>query len=237
MTIIAPSGAAHAVVVPLNWEPDPLSTFEFRAISSVRGVAETAASKMSGLTLTASVYMTIAFGAGDLDGVDWHVPAMWQLWVTEPAGSPALIASGVLYVTKPESVPALFIPPKGTAPAEPAATHLRLYRGDTVELVLEVTVGGVPVDLTGGTLFFTLKTSPSDADNAALLSKVSGSGITVTDAAEGRAVVTLADTETLSLPLYTVLHFDVQLKRHTGAIHTVQRGTILFEQHVTVRTT
>lgn len=111
-----------------------------------------------------------------------------------------------------------------------------LYRGDTVSLEVTVTKDGDAFSLSGSTLFFTLKTDPTAADDAALVALETGSGITVTNAAAGEALIEMAPSDTDDLPLDTALFADVQLKTATGDIFTVAFGTLTFTTDVTKRT-
>jgi cyanophycinase-like exopeptidase len=87
------------------------------------------------------------------------------------------------------------------------------YRGDTIPLSIAVTREGTAVDLTGAALRFVAKRRLKDADVDALITKTIGTGITVTDAAAGAAVI-------------MTLQCEVQMVESDGTITTVAQGTL-----------
>jgi len=98
---------------------------------------------------------------------------------------------------------------------------ISLYRGDSKELTLTFTnVDDEAVDITGGTVVFTVKNSREDADEAAVMQK------TVTsheNAAGGISKVDIAieDTEELEPKVYS---YDIQLTLPAGVKKTVAIG-------------
>ena len=74
-----------------------------------------------------------------------------------------------------------------------ANVNLKVVRGRAVTLPVVVkTPDDAAVNLTGGTLRFTVKWSPYDADGAAVFQLSSpSSGITITDATNGKASVNI----------------------------------------------
>jgi hypothetical protein len=109
-------------------------------------------------------------------------------------------------------------------------------RGDTEQYTLTITVGGTEVDLTGSTLWFTVKVNEDDKDDWAVIRKQTGSGIENADQEEeetlGKAVLTLSaeDTQYLSVQDYV---YDVQYKAASGDITTVEQGTFTVTTDVT----
>jgi len=102
----------------------------------------------------------------------------------------------------------------------PIIDYVKSYRGDTVEMTLYVEKNGVPFDITGCTLFFTAKANVKDADNAALVSLSTGSGITHTTPLTGIAkIIVPSGTTNVLDPKHYIC--DVQLKLPTGEIKTL----------------
>jgi hypothetical protein len=116
-------------------------------------------------------------------------------------------------------------------------TTLALVRGDTNEYDIEVKKGTVAQNLTGMSLRFTAKTDPLDPDADAEIRKTIGSGITVTDAVQGKARLTLLPADTASMPIgnptsrgeyYTTpLSWDLQMTDSSGNVYTLARGKIV----------
>jgi hypothetical protein len=111
-------------------------------------------------------------------------------------------------------------------------TNYQVYRGDTFSVKLEFTdTNNVPVDITGWTIFFTVKRLKTDVDAKAVISK------TITD----------IPSPTLGIYTLTVLaselntfegayYYDFQIKLLDGKIYTVTSGSITFVADVTRRT-
>lgn len=116
----------------------------------------------------------------------------------------------------------------------------KLTQGDSASFRLNVTEDTAPYaafNLTGCTLFFTLKESNDQDDASALIKKDSNTGgITISNAATGEAVLYFANADTQNCPIEIPLVCDVQLKTSTGEIFTVASGKITFRQQTTRRT-
>jgi hypothetical protein len=109
--------------------------------------------------------------------------------------------------------------------------NFSLIRGDDRTFALEFKKDGVPQDITGWTIFFTLKRSLYDSDNDALIKKT----VTVhTDPTNGKTEfsITSAETDSLSGTYY----YDIQYKDTGNKINTVMIGTMNFQEDVTRRT-
>lgn len=80
-----------------------------------------------------------------------------------------------------------------------------------------------PLDLTGASIWFTMKRRYKDADSLALVQKTVGAGITVPTPANGVANLSLAPADTVALEpgLY---HYDVKVKEGTGRETVIVRG-------------
>lgn len=108
-----------------------------------------------------------------------------------------------------------------------------IYRGDTVALNVTITSGGLAYNLTGKSIWFTAKTSYSQADPG-VFQKTLGSGITIVSAANGQCQVVIAATDTNSLGnSKTALVYDMQVKDSSGNIYTVASGNLIVVPDVT----
>ena len=87
----------------------------------------------------------------------------------------------------------------------------------------------VAVDLTGGTLFFTVKDKISDTDANAKLQKTI---TTHTDPTAGESKISLSSSDTADLAGNYI--YGIKLKLSSGEIYTVAEGVILFAQEVTI---
>ena len=85
------------------------------------------------------------------------------------------------------------------------------------------------IDITGDTIFFTIKNNPTDTDESAVLKKT----ITdLTDPSNGEAEIELSSTDTSSL-LGNYL-YDIKIK-HDEKFYTVSEGNICFQKSLTIR--
>lgn len=107
-----------------------------------------------------------------------------------------------------------------------------LVIGDTLIFNVEVQRDGDPYDLTGCTLFFTVKDSVDQADADARLALETGSGITQSGS---DAEITVTAGETDDWPTDVELVADLQVKTVAGEIFTAAIGTLRFRPHVTRR--
>ena len=104
-------------------------------------------------------------------------------------------------------------------------------RGDSGRLDVTVaSADGTPYNLTGATLFLTVKNALTDADSAAVIRKE----VTAHDNAAGglsHFAITTSDNATAATRFY-----DVQLKDATGSIYTLFGGLWKVMSDVTTRT-
>ena len=92
------------------------------------------------------------------------------------------------------------------------------------------TAAGAAYDLTGCTVFATVKRNTEDADASALISD----SLTVSAPATGVAVWTIEAADTLyMLGLYK---YDIQLKNSSNKIETILTDDFKVEPQVTIRT-
>jgi len=106
------------------------------------------------------------------------------------------------------------------------------YRGDTVTLTLTFKdSNGAAQDITGWTVFFTLKINKQDTDDNAVIKK------TITEHTNpegGITTITLTASETVDL--LGGYFYDIQYKTDEGVIKTVLEGESKFLEDVTRRT-
>lgn len=110
--------------------------------------------------------------------------------------------------------------------------NLTTYRGDdyTLNLTFRTSAGAV-INITGYTIFMTVKAEKTDLDAAALISK------TVTnhsDPTNGITAIALSSSDTNVTP--GTYFYDIQMKDGAGKITTVMDGLITFSQDITLRT-
>lgn len=90
---------------------------------------------------------------------------------------------------------------------------------------------GSPIDITGWTIFLTVKAKEDDADVDAVISKT----ITVfSNPTAGEAVIELTPTDTNQIIESYV--FDIQVKTSAGEIYTIIEGILNISQDITTRT-
>lgn len=108
---------------------------------------------------------------------------------------------------------------------------MRIIRRDDVAFELTFTdVDGAPVDITGGTVFFTVKRRISDTDLEALITKE----ITIfDDPTNGIAILILTSAQT-NIPAGSYF-FDIQLKTIDSKIASSSAGRFYVSQDVTAR--
>lgn len=111
-------------------------------------------------------------------------------------------------------------------------TNLTLIRGDFTRYVLTVTRSGSPYDITGSTVFFTMKDNVDRPDSEAAAKKTITSHF---NPSGGISHIDLdaADTYNLRIQHY---YYDVQIKLTDGKIYTVVKGRITVQADVTRRT-
>ncbi|KKL94072.1 hypothetical protein LCGC14_1868340 [marine sediment metagenome] len=117
-------------------------------------------------------------------------------------------------------------------------TTLEIVRGDKRDFSITVTQDGAPLDLTGLVLWFTAKRRHTDPDQAAAfqLSSAAG-GISITDAVNGKAEMSIQPGDTSKLPASrTVLVWDLQVVDGSGNPCTPEWGSLTVIPDVTRRT-
>lgn len=111
---------------------------------------------------------------------------------------------------------------------------LDVIRGDDKYYVVNIKDGaGLPIDITGWTIFLTIKDDVSVNDEDSIIAKTISEHI---DPINGKSKIHLTNAETNHVGVY---YYDVQVKKPNGAeddIFTVLSGEIEFKQDVTQRT-
>lgn len=111
-------------------------------------------------------------------------------------------------------------------------TNYEVERGDTFceQLSFVYVTTGLPVDITGWTIFFTIKKRKTDTDSQAVVSK------TITNIPNPTLGVYVLEVPASELDtLQGVYYYDFQIKLTSGEIYTLARGTITFDVDITRR--
>lgn len=111
-------------------------------------------------------------------------------------------------------------------------TTLSMTRGDTAAFTITVTRSGSAENITGATLYFTVKSNSAQADAAAIIQKSTVSGITITNGAGGIASVAITPANTSSVTP-GVYYYDVQYRTTGGDVYTVDSGYFLLQEEIT----
>lgn len=118
-------------------------------------------------------------------------------------------------------------------------TRLSMTRGDTKSFTITLTDDdGLPLDVTGMSLIFTVKRSRFDADADAVISKEVDDGIVVDDPTTGEAVLTIEPGDTSGLAARTHrLFYDVQVVDGAGVVITPLSDILEIQPDVTQEAT
>ncbi len=112
-------------------------------------------------------------------------------------------------------------------------TNLEIYRGDdkTWNLTFRDSTGD-SIDITGSTVWLTVKSSISDPDESALIQK---QVTTHSNPTQGETQISLlpVDTSDVSVGRY---EYDMQLIESSGKITTFMRGVFSISQDITIST-
>jgi len=106
-----------------------------------------------------------------------------------------------------------------------------IFRGDdrNYNLIFK-DADGVAIDITGWTIFVTVKEKINDSDDDAKIAIEA----TITNAVGGLATFSFTDVQTYELN--GDYYYDVQIKKADGAIFTVTSGRIKIKRDITRRT-
>lgn len=117
--------------------------------------------------------------------------------------------------------------------------NINITRGDTYVETWSVkqSDGTTNFDLTGGKMWFTIKTNASVADGSATLQLSSpASGIVFSGTpTDGTATLTITAAQTAALVPQTY-YYDIQVKNSAGAITTLASGTLTVDADITQAT-
>lgn len=114
-----------------------------------------------------------------------------------------------------------------------SGSDIETYRGDDLKLVVSFAQeDGTVYDLTGATLFLTIKKSISDTDAEAIYRDTITS---FDDPTSGSQDIVIPNTTTDNFVITSYV-YDIQLKESDGSIKTVIKGKILVDLDVTRRT-
>jgi hypothetical protein len=114
--------------------------------------------------------------------------------------------------------------------SRPTPLNIDLYRGDDYSWEFRFTSAGTVQDITGWTIYFTVKRYITDADEDAIIQKII---TTHTDPTNGISQVSLSHSETILFPVGSWL-YDVQIKTVAGEIYTLFKGSFKVIQDVTL---
>jgi hypothetical protein len=108
--------------------------------------------------------------------------------------------------------------------------NLEIKRGDTWSRIISFENEDKDrINITGWTIFFTIKVKADDLDTAATtIAKT----ISPSNPLEGEAEISLTSTDTKDVGNYI---FDIQVKTNLNEIITVLEGTIKITQDITIR--
>ncbi len=116
----------------------------------------------------------------------------------------------------------------------------QIDRGNTVEFEMNViTHEDEPMDITGCKIWFTGKTRPEDSDANALWSVNSvdhPTQVAFVNPILGEVLLVLKPENTVNLPTFRKVAFDVQIKDTANKVYTIQKGHFQVNPDVT-RTT
>jgi len=109
--------------------------------------------------------------------------------------------------------------------------NLRITKKDTKSYALTFEdVEGVAIDITGWTLYFTVKANLSDSDEDAIISK----DVTLhTDPTNGKTKVTVTSDDTDHEP--GNYYYDFQFKKLDNSVTTFLKGHYIIKHEVTLR--
>jgi hypothetical protein len=105
-----------------------------------------------------------------------------------------------------------------------------LVQGDAFSLKAPLLVDGIATAIEGWQCWFTVKRSPSDADESAMAQKTLGDGISAYDAVTWLIELDPADTQSGALGRY---QYDIQAKSPDGKIFTLEKGYLFLDSQIT----
>lgn len=114
-------------------------------------------------------------------------------------------------------------------------SHLEMYRGDTLTFKVIVNDNGDPIDITGGSFWWTVKDDLNDPDSEAIFQKDMTNGISILYPELGQLIVTLDPAETIALQLEETktYYWDLQYQDSLGTVQTIFFGRLTIHLDVT----
>lgn len=111
---------------------------------------------------------------------------------------------------------------------------LTIRRGDTTTITVVYTLDGVAVDLTGSTVFFTVKPTMQNNETDDTTAVITETVTSHSDPTAGTTLIELSNTQTLvDIGTY---YYDIQVKDASGNITTIDIGPCKVLPQVTART-
>lgn len=111
------------------------------------------------------------------------------------------------------------------------------YRGDNFDLKCTVKVSGVPHDITGAALIFSIKENPTDTTYIFQRKNADAGGspseIEMSDPTNGEFKIHVLPINTLNVPGDVNYWYDIQMTL-SGTITTVKRGRVFIAQDITI---
>lgn len=110
----------------------------------------------------------------------------------------------------------------------PQVLRATITQGNAVAFYITVGQGATcQYDLTGASVWFTVKRSPLDPDGQALIQKIYPSNLSIPDKESGLIRIYLGSEDTINLPpWYYEYAFDLQIKDAQDNIVTAFQGTL-----------
>lgn len=115
----------------------------------------------------------------------------------------------------------------------PGVMNIVVPKGNTKTVPLTLSINGYDaLDLTGASIKFTAKMSPSDPQGEAVIEKTNGDGITVVSATDGQITVDFIPADTEDAEELLPITFDIEVSTSTSEVYTVQRGVLTITNRV-----
>ena len=111
----------------------------------------------------------------------------------------------------------------------PEEKNLHVWRKTSKAYELQFTKNNRAIDITGWTIYFTVKSKKSDTDGEALIQKDVTSH---SDPTQGITLISLSATET---DIIGSKYYDIKIKDDEGNSNIILQGRILFSEVVTQR--
>lgn len=114
-----------------------------------------------------------------------------------------------------------------------SSSDISMYRGDDKSIVVTITQGGTPVNITNSSVFFTINSARGATDAGSIYQKIVTSH---SNPSQGETTISIPSGSSTSFTP-GIYWYDVQLKQSTGSISTVVLGRFTVDADVTRTTT